>query len=44
MPVVYSFFKILKDNILPLSSKIYYYFRKRDKNMWVFGEWFGKRC
>ena len=44
MPVVYSFFKILKDNILPLSSKIYYYFRKRDKNIWVFGEWFGKRC
>ena len=44
MSLVCSFFKILKENILPLSSKIYYSFRKRNKNMWVFGEWFGERC
>ena len=44
MPIVSSLFKTLKENILSLSSKIYYSFQRRDKNIWVFGEWFGKRC
>ena len=44
MPIVSSLFKMLKENILPLSSKIYYSFQRRDNNIWVFGEWFGNRC
>lgn len=44
MPIICSLFKMLKENILPLSSKIFYSFRRRDKRIWVFGEWFGNRC
>ena len=33
-----------KRKIILFLSKFYYWFCKRDKNIWVFGEWFGNRC
>ena len=37
-------FKFIKEVLCLFLSKIYYSFGKRDKNIWVFGEWFGNRC
>ena len=36
-------FRIIKQNIELFFSKICYSFFKRDKNLWVFGEWYGRR-
>lgn len=35
---------IIWNNIRLLLTKVYYSYCKRDKTLWIFGEWFGERC
>lgn len=36
--------RLIKQNATLLLSKIKYFFHKREKNVWVFGEWLGEKC
>lgn len=39
-----AYYKFIKEILCLFFSKKYYSLGKRDKNVWVFGEWFGNRC
>lgn len=39
-----KYISFLNRNISLLFSKLYYSFFRKERNLWVMGEWFGERC
>ena len=44
MAFLCTLYKVLKESSVMAFSFFYYSLRRRDKDVWVFGEWFGNRC
>lgn len=42
--MLHTIFHVLKEFFISATSYFYYSLKNRDKNIWVFGEWFGNRC
>ena len=42
--MLHTIYNVLKDSFISATSCFYYSLKTRDKNIWVFGEWFGNRC